>query len=49
LAGGYIVKRLYKTAKNQGGCGCGCNACETEAVPGKSKGEDFVDLKKSKE
>ena len=49
LAGGYIVKRFYKTAKNQAACGCGCNTCETEATPGKPRAEDLVDLKKSKE
>ena len=49
LAGGYIVKRFYKTAKNQAGCGCGCNTCETEATPGKPRGKGLLDLKKFKE
>jgi hypothetical protein len=49
LAGGYIVKRFYSTAKNQAACGCGCNACETEATPGKPRGEGLLDLKKFKE
>ena len=41
LAGAYIVRRFYKSAKNTGGCGCSsCDAHETCDEPLKNKSLD---------
>ena len=48
IAGGYIVKRFYKNARNQPSDGCGCTTCKTETNLGKPRGEGLLDLKKYK-